>query len=144
MFEPYFTYQTETHYDDLDGQMILHHPQYFIYVERAQQAWIEHVLQAPRFDWRNYPDMYLVVRHLEIDYMRSINGVMPFKVVLHCLEVRAAVWTVGFEFRSPDGSVLYAKGKRSNCKVDRETHQPAMWTDVFIDRFSSLKLARPN
>ncbi|MCD8483553.1 MAG: hypothetical protein LR015_13395 [Verrucomicrobia bacterium] len=141
MFDPFFIYPAETHYDDLDGQMILHHPRYLLFVERAQQAWLEQVLQAPRFDWRNFPDMYLVVRSLEIEYLRSIDGVMPFVVKLWCMEVRAAVWKVGFQICSADQAIVYAMGSRTNCKVDLHTHEPTLWSASFFDRFSDLKRA---
>lgn len=139
MLDPVFVYPTETHYDDLDGQMILHHPRYLLFVERAQQAWLEKVLDAPRFDWRNFPDMYLVVRSIEIDFLRSIDGVMPFHVKLWCLDVRAAVWKIGFELCSPDGDTVYATGTRTNCKVTPVTHEPAMWSPTFFDRFTDLR-----
>ena len=140
-----FVYATETHYDDLDGQMILHHPRYLVFVERAQQAWFEQVLEAPRFDWRNFPDMYHVVRRMEIDYLRPIDGVKPFAVELRCIELRAAVMSVAFVLRSLDGRVVYARGIRTNCKVSRETHEPLMWSERFMDGFGRLlqSAARP-
>jgi len=135
----YFVYRTETHFDQLDGQMVLHHPRYLVLVERAQQAWIEQVLGAPRFDWRNYPDMYLVVRRIEADYLRPVDGVMDLIVVLRCTGLRAATMTIAFEIRSADGAILYARGERLNCKVDPRTHEPRLWSDAFAERFARLK-----
>ena len=125
----HYYFDTETFYDQLDGQMILHHPRYFLFVERAQQAWIEATLQAPRFDWRNFPDMYLVVRRLEADYLRPVEGVCDLTVVLYPYRLRAATLEMRFEIRSPDLETLYCKGMRLNCKVDPVHHHPVMWSD---------------
>jgi acyl-CoA thioesterase FadM len=133
----HFYFETETYYDQLDGQMILHHPRYFVFVERAQQAWMELVLGAPRFDWRNFPDMYLVVRKLEAEYLLPVEGVRDIVVVLWPEQIRAAKLVMGFEIRSPDLETLYCTGRRVNCKVDRETHRPVMWTDAFLEAVRS-------
>ena len=116
----HFYFETETYYDQLDGQMILHHPRYFVFIERAQQAWMESVLGAPRFDWRNFPDMYLVVRRLEAEYLVPVEGVRDITVVLWPVSIRAAKLEIQFEIRSPDLKTLYCSGLRLNCKVDKD------------------------
>lgn len=128
-----YYFETETFYDQLDGQMILHHPRYFVFVERAQQAWMEEILDAPRFDWRNFPDMYLVVRKLEAEYLLPVEGVLEITVVLWPERIRAAKLEMGFEIRSPDLETLYCRGKRVNCKVDKESHRPVIWTPGFLE-----------
>ncbi|NDV61418.1 hypothetical protein G0Q06_03035 [Puniceicoccales bacterium CK1056] len=136
----HFYFETETYYDQLDGQMILHHPRYFVFIERAQQAWMEAVLGAPRFDWRNFPDMYLVVRKLEVEYLFPIEGVCDITVVLWPERIRAAKLVMGFEIRSPDLERVYCRGTRVNCKVNCEDHKPVFWTDRFIDLVESACL----
>lgn len=130
----HFYFETETYYDQLDGQMILHHPRYFVFIERAQQAWMEAVLGAPRFDWRNFPDMYLVVRKLEAEYLVPVEGVRDITVVIWPESIRAAKLVMGFEIRSPDLETVYCRGRRINCKVERASHRPAFWTDGFMDK----------
>ena len=134
----HYYFETETYYDQLDGQMILHHPRYFVFVERAQQAWMEEVLAAPRFDWRNFPDMYLVVRRLEVEYLVPVEGVRDVTVVLWPEKIGAAKLEMGFELRSPDLGTLYCRGRRINCKVDRETHRPEFWTGAFMEAVDKL------
>ena len=129
----HYYFETETFYDQLDGQMILHHPRYFVFVERAQQAWMEEILDAPRFDWRNFPDMYLVVRKLEAEYLLPVEGVLEITVILWPERIRAAKLEMGFEIRSPDLETLYCRGKRVNCKVDKESHRPVIWTPGFLE-----------
>lgn len=135
---PAFTFQAEVFYDQFDAQMILHHPQYLVLVERAQQAWVEHVLEAPRFDWENFPDMYLVARRVEIDFLGSVAKPGHVLVDLWCLQLRAAKWKVGFRLRSEDGHAVYAQGHRLNCKVAPETHQPRLWSDRFQECMGAL------
>jgi acyl-CoA thioester hydrolase len=129
----HFYFDTETYYDQLDGQMILHHPRYFVFIERAQQAWMEEVLGAPRFDWRNFPDMYLVVRRLEAEYLVPIEGVRDITVILWPVKIRAATLEVHFEIRSPDLEIVYCRGLRLNCKVDKDSHRPAFWSEGFLE-----------
>lgn len=124
-----FIYQTETHYDQLDAQMLLHHPRYFVFVERAQQAWIEALLGAARFDWENHDDMYLVVRKLDAEYLVPVDGVKSIRVVLWPTQMRAATLRLSFRIESPAGETLYCRGERLNCKVDQRTHQPRLWSD---------------
>jgi acyl-CoA thioesterase FadM len=140
----HFYFETETYYDQLDGQMILHHPRHFVFVERAQQAWMEAVLGAPRFDWRNFPDMYLVVRRLEADYLLPVEGVQDVTVVLWPDKIGAARLEMCFELRSRDLAVLYCRGRRLNCKVDRDSHRPQFWTAPFVAAVErEIALARP-
>jgi acyl-CoA thioesterase FadM len=134
----HFYFETETYYDQLDGQMILHHPRYFVFIERAQQAWMETILGAPRFDWRNFPDMYLVVRQLEAEYLVPVEGVCDITVVLWPERIRAAKLEMGFEIRSRDLETVYCRGRRVNCKVDRASHKLVFWTEGFIE---STKIA---
>ena len=124
-----FVYRTHTHYDQLDGQMLLHHPRYFVFVERAQQAWMESLLGAPRFDWRNFPDLYVVVRKVEAEYLRSIDGVVDLAVLLRPLRMRAAKLDLAFSIRTPDFETEYCRGRRLTGKVDPHTHEPKFWSD---------------
>lgn len=134
-----FLFQTETHYDDLDGQMVVHHPKYLTFVERAQQYWFERVLDAPRFDWANFPDMYHVVSRIEADYLGPIDGVMPISVILWCQRLRAGSMTTGFAIQSSDEKRLFARGFRTNTRISPEDHRPLIWTDQFLERFGELE-----
>jgi acyl-CoA thioesterase FadM len=131
MMQGSYHFETETYYDQLDGQMLLHHPRYFVLVERAQQAWIEDRLGAPRFDWRNFPDMYLVVRKLDAEYLSPIEGVQLLTVVLWPERIRAAKLVMRFELRSRDLQTVFCRGSRTNCKVNPESHEPTFWSDRF-------------
>lgn len=142
MAEKEFIYDTETFYDQLDGQMILHHPRYLIFVERAQQLWFEYLLGAPRFDWKNFPDMYLVVRKLEAEYLLPVDGVVPIRVAIFPLQIRAATLRIGFRIESPDQLKVYCRGERLNCKVDPATHEPRIWSDALLAEIHKIIEAR--
>jgi acyl-CoA thioesterase FadM len=74
----------------------------------------------------------LVVRKLEAEYLVPIEGVRDITVVLWPERIRAAKLEMGFEIRSPDLETVFCRGRRVNCKVDRENHKPVFWTDNFI------------
>jgi acyl-CoA thioester hydrolase len=77
------------------------------------------------------------VRKLEAEYLVPVEGVRDIVVVLWPEQIRAAKLVMGFEIRSPDLETLYCRGWRVNCKVDRETHRPAMWSDPFLEAVRS-------
>ena len=132
-----FVFETEVFYDDLDGQMLLHHPRYLMLVERAQQSWFETVLEAPRFDWKRFPDMYHVVRRVDIDYLKPVSRVGDLSVVLWCQRLRAAGMSTGFVLQATDASIVYARGIRTNCRISMEDGRPLIWTDRFLERFET-------
>jgi acyl-CoA thioester hydrolase len=138
-----FPYRSEIHYDELDGQMLLHHPRYLIHVERAQQAWFEHLLGASRFDWRNHPDMFHVVRRIEIDYLRPVDGVFPVVVLLWCRRLRAAALETGFLLAAADDGRVFARGCRTNCRISMEDRQAVMWSERFRERMRPWAEASP-
>jgi len=129
-----FTYHTQTHFDELDALWILHHSRYLKHLERAQQGFFDVLLGAKEFDPETYPDIYVLVRRVEVDFKASLRGVIPFKIELKVERVREAGLTVGFAFRSPDGATLYAAGKRVVCKMSGQTHQPTGWSAGFRDQ----------
>lgn len=131
-----FAYSTRSHFDELDGLNVLHHSRYLRQVERAQQALFDQVMETDGFDPIRYPDLYAVVRRLEIDYLESIRSVIAFTVLLAVTRLGEASLTTRFAFRSPDLSTLYARGTRTICHLSAQTHQPSGWTASFRQRFS--------
>ncbi len=130
-----FIYRTRSHFDDLDAQWILHHSRQIRYVERAQQALFDQVMETDSFDPWKYPDLNIVVRKLDVDYLLPLKGVRPFIITLRVTRLRAAGMTTAFEFRSADGKALYTRGYREVCKLSMETMQPELWTDEFRRRY---------
>lgn len=130
-----FTYRTQSHFDDLDAQWILHHSRQVRYVERAQQALFNHVMEMQEFDPYKFPDLNVVVKRLEVDYLKPLKGVRPFIIEMRVLRLRGAGLTTGFEFKSEDGRELYTRGVREVCKLGIQTWEPELWTAEFRTRF---------
>ena len=84
------------------------------------------------------PDVYVVVRDLDLRYLAPIRPECEVKLVLGVRQVRAAGLTIDFEFRSADLSVLHARGTRTVCRMDGATHQPAAWSDEFRAKHEAL------
>lgn len=131
-----FTYNTQTFFDELDAQWILHHSRQIVAVERAQQAFFDHVMGAEQFDPYRYPDINVVVRRLEVDYLIPLKGVGPYKILLRVVRLREAAITTAFELRSRDDATLYTKGLRTVCKLSMKNGNPCGWTQEFRERFS--------
>jgi acyl-CoA thioester hydrolase len=130
-----FAYPTRSHFDELDGLNVVHHSRYLRQVERAQQAFFDQVMATDGFDPDRYRDLYAVVRRLDIDYLESIRSVVPYTVLLAVERLGEASLTTRFAFRSPDLTVLYARGRRTLCHLSHETHQPTGWSADFRERF---------
>lgn len=132
-----FTYRTQSHFDDLDAQWILHHSRQIRYVERAQQALFDRVMGMQEFDPYKFPDLNVVVKRLEVDYLKPLKGVRPFQIEMRVLRLRGAGMTTSFEFKSEDGGDIYTRGIREVCKLSIQTWEPELWTDDFRTRFES-------
>lgn len=131
-----FTYHTQTFFDELDAQWILHHSRQIAAVERAQQAFFDHVMDADQFDPHRFPDINVVVRRLEVDYLVPLKGVGPYKITLRVARLREAAMTTAFELRSTNGDILYTRGLRTVCKLSMKSGAPCGWTPEFRERFS--------
>lgn len=130
-----FVYRTRPHFYEIDALWVLHHSRYLQFVERAQQALFDELMGAQEFSPEKYPDLYVVVKRVEIDYLAPLRGVAPFMVALRGLKLREAGLTVAFEFRSDDGATLHARGERTVCKLGLQTHEPAGWSVEFRDKY---------
>lgn len=127
-----FIFETQSHFDDLDAQWILHHSRQIRYVERAQQAWFNKIMQLDVFDPWKFPDLNVVVRRLEVDYVLPLKGVRPFVIALWPVRLRACGLTTQFEFRAAENGEVYTRGIREVCKISMKNMQdPELWTDPF-------------
>jgi len=131
-----FIYGTRSHFDELDGLNVLHHSRYLRQVERAQQAMFDHIMETDGFDPNRYVDLYAVVRRLDIEYLRSIRSVVDYLVFLAVDRLGEASLSTRFAFRSSDGTTLYARGRRTVCHLNTQTHRPCGWSTLFRERFS--------
>jgi acyl-CoA thioesterase FadM len=131
-----FVYRTETHFDVLDAQWLMHHSRQIRYMERAQQAMFDHIMGVETFDPWRFPDMNVVVRKLDVDFIQGLLGVRPFMITLRAVQLRASALTTQIELRSEDGAEVYTKAKRTVCKIGFEKQEPQFWTDEFRERYT--------
>lgn len=128
-------------FDELDALGVLHHSRFVYHLERAQKAMFAAVMGADTLDPAVAPDVYVLVRNLSLDYLAPVRGEASLVIRLRVLRVRAGGLTVGFEFRSADGATVHCRGERTVCRMDADTHRPALWTDGFRARYEAWRLA---
>ena len=133
-----FIVTMKTWFDQTDGLGILHHSHYVLLMERAQKTFFVATMGKDTLDPAIAPDVYVVVRDLDLHYHAPIRPECDVKLILSVRKVRAAGLTIDFEFRSADFSVLHAKASRTVCRMDGATHQPAPWTDEFRTKHEEL------
>lgn len=133
-----FLFRTKTWFDQTDALGILHHSHYVLLMERAQKTFFVEVMGVDTLDPEVAPDVYVVVRDLDLHYLAPIRPEGEVDVVLRVTKVRAAGLTVAFEFRSVDGATLHCRGSRTVCRMDGRTHRPAPWTEAFRTRHEAL------
>lgn len=118
-------------FDQTDGLGILHHSHYVLFMERAQKMMFVDLMGKDTIDPAVAPDVYVVVRDIQVQYLQPIRPECEIKIILRVKKVRAAGLIVDFEFRSSDHQVLFAKASRTVCRMDGRTHQPAEWSEEF-------------
>lgn len=133
-----FVFRTKTWFDQTDALGILHHSHHVLLLERAQKTFFVELMGVDTIDPAVAPDVYVVVRDLDLHYLAPIRPECEVDIVLRVARVRAAGLTVDFEFRSIDGATLHCRGSRTLCRLDGATHQPAAWTEEFRRRHEAL------
>ena len=133
MSQSEYAYHTQVHFDEFDALGILHHARYLHHLERAQQAFFQHLLGVPDFNAERDEDIYVVVRGLEARFRTPIRSPGEYVVFYRLASMRAAGLTLDFEFATADKSVLHCTGARTVCKLSGRTHQPAEWSLPFRD-----------
>jgi len=133
-----FVVLMKTWFDQTDGLGILHHSHYVLMMERAQKTLFVSLMGKDTLDPAIAPDVYVVVRDLQIQYLQPIKPECEVKIVLRVKKVRAAGLTLDFEFRNSELNTLYAKASRTVCRMDGRTHQPAEWSEEFRSKHEAL------
>jgi acyl-CoA thioester hydrolase len=132
-----FKYASHVAFDELDMLGILHHSRHLLHLERACHAFFEEVMDAPGFRPDIFPDLHAVVRKIEIEYLRPVQGVGPILVTLRVTRLRSCTMTTAFELRSADGETIFSQGTRETCRIKVGALRPEMWTDRYLERFGA-------
>ncbi len=133
-----FIVPMKTWFDQTDGLGILHHSHYVLLMERAQKALFVALMGQDTLDPQLAPDVYVVVRDLELHYLKPVRPECILHIVLRVTRVRAAGLTIAFEFWNEAQTVLHARASRTVCRMDSKTHEPAAWSEAFRQKHEAL------
>jgi acyl-CoA thioester hydrolase len=129
------------HFDDLDAMGILHNARYAVLLERALTAYWSSRGFSYRGGKLSAPDVFHAVREFTVTYRAPITGTGPVAVHFWLDQFGTSSAQYAFEFRSSDGSTLYAAGTRAVVRLDPETLRPTAWTEAA--RAVAANLLRP-
>ena len=133
-----FVYLAAVHFDELDAMHMLHNDRFFIHMERAASEFFRDLGRRWERNVSDNPDQFSVVRAQRIEYVRPFLGTGELRVEMWVTALGRTSCTLGFEFGSADGGIVYARGERTIVKLDPETLRPKPWTDRFRDAVSIL------
>jgi acyl-CoA thioester hydrolase len=121
--------RTAVHFDDLDAMGILHNSRYAVLVERAVSQWWADRGVSFAGGRPTSPDAFNAVREYAITFHRPVTSVGD--IAVHFWLAKLGTTSADYRFRvtSPDGTEVYAEGRRVNIRLDPATMRPAPWTD---------------
>ena len=117
------------HFDDLDAMGVLHNARYAVLVERAMILWWTARGVSFSGGRPTTPDAFNVVREYAITFHRPVRGTGEIDVHFWVNHLGTTSADYRFRVTSPDGSELFAEGRRVNVRLDPATMRPAPWTD---------------
>ncbi|TDV43725.1 acyl-CoA thioester hydrolase [Actinophytocola oryzae] len=131
-----FLWDSPVYFDELDLNGTLHNSRFAVHVERAQSALFEQLGKR----WTAYadrdPDLHYVVRELHVEFLAAFAapGLLPVEITAEHIGTTSA----RYGFRCGH----YATGYRVIVKIDRETGEPAPWSDWYRKAFVELHRAQ--
>lgn len=139
-----FTHPAQVYFDEFDALGILHHARYFHHLERAQQAFFQHLLGVPDFDPERDEDIYVVVRSVEARFKVPVSRPGEWTIFYRVARIRAGGLTLDFTMGSADKSVVNCTGSRTVCKLSSRTDRPAEWSPGFRKALETWAAADPD
>ncbi|MFC8615574.1 acyl-CoA thioesterase [Micromonospora purpureochromogenes] len=129
------------YFDDLDALGILHNSRYAVLLERALTAyWAERGVSF-QGGQRSAPDTFHAVREFTLTYRAPIAATGPVAVHFWLEHFGTSSAEYAYQFRSLDGSVVHAEGRRAIVRLDPATLRPTPWTET--GRAVAANLPRP-
>src|SRR6476659_1412878 len=127
-------YAVRVYYEDTDAGGVVYHATYLRYAERARtealrDAGIPHAALVQEFT------VMLVVRHIEVDYLRPAHIDDSLTVVTGLLSVGGATVTLRQYVQGPEGScaVLTVRLACARPGEGRPARLPRRWRTVLTD-----------
>jgi acyl-CoA thioester hydrolase len=119
---------TETvmvYFDDLDAMGVVHNGRYAALFERALAAYWTRAGWSYDPAHPRFAEVFFVVREFAITYHAPISRIGAVRVQLWLDHLGNTSAVYGFRFRSDDGAVVYAEGRRVQVRLDPATLRPA-------------------
>ncbi|MEV4481303.1 thioesterase family protein [Micromonospora coxensis] len=129
------------HFDDLDALGILHNARYAVLLERALTPYWAARGISFQGGAASAPDVFHAVREFSITFRAPVTGTGPVAVHFWLDHFGTSSAEYGYQFRSPDGRVVHAEGRRAIVRLDPATLRPTRWTDAA--RAVAATLLRP-
>jgi acyl-CoA thioester hydrolase len=136
-------YAVRVYYEDTDAGGVVYHATYLRFAERARtealrDAGIAHADLVQRFT------LMFVVRHLEVDYLRSARLDDSLTVVTEPLAVGGASVTLRQDVRGPEGSYAVLTVRLACVKPGegKPGRLPPLWGSVLNDMCTAAQATR--
>lgn len=126
-----FSYTSHVYFDELDALGVLHHTRYFLHLERAQQAFFQHLLGVEDFNADRDEDIYVVVHGLTSRFRVPVRSPGPMVVEYAIDRIRAGAVIMNYRICNLGRNTVYCDGQRTVSKLSGHTHRPAEWSDAF-------------
>jgi acyl-CoA thioester hydrolase len=128
---PTFIYRSSVHADELDSLGLLHGARFLVQVERAIVSFCR-TLGAP---WGvpvdENPDQFQMVSEAQARFSAPFRGVGEMVIHIWVERLGESSCIYGFLCASVEGTVVYARGRRTVVKLDPATLEPASWSELF-------------
>ncbi|MEU5946460.1 thioesterase family protein [Micromonospora sp. NPDC047465] len=118
------------HFDDLDALGLLHNARYAVLLERALTPYWAARGVSFQGGQHSAPDVFHAVREFTITYRAPITGTGPVAVHFWLEHFGTSSAEYAYQFRSVDGRVVHAEGRRAIVRLDPATLRPAPWTET--------------
>jgi acyl-CoA thioester hydrolase len=133
-------YAVRVYYEDTDAGGVVYHATYLRYAERARtealrDAGIPHAALVQEFA------VMLVVRRIEVDYLRPAHIDDSLTVVTGLLSVGGATVTLRQDVQGPEGSCAVVTVRLACARPGegKPARLPRRWRTVLTDMFTAAK-----
>jgi acyl-CoA thioester hydrolase len=125
---PHFTHASRVHFDELDSWQMLHNARYGVHVERANTDWYFH-MAGGEYGPGEDPDQFVFMREYSVEFKVPVIG--PQTMWIDMWRIRWGRSSARYEFacRNEDGSVEFARGRRTIVKIDPSTGTATPWSE---------------
>lgn len=129
-FNPRFVFFSPVHLDELDSLGRLDRSRFAAHIDEAIAAW--------QMNMENKSEQAQCVRDISFEILNPILGPTTLRIDVWVEHLDATTCVYGFICSSENGNAAFARGERTITKLDLQSHQPARWSERFLDKQASL------